>query len=211
MKIKVLIVDDHSLIITGIKKIVNRIKNINVVGTANSGKEALSILENSSIDIIITDVEMNEIDGIELTKITKRKYPHIKIIAITLHSEPWIITKLINADIDAIIIKSKTDCQEIQQAFNSIQANKKYYSEEVKENFFGHTDNTNSTPNITFREKEILILICKEYTTQKIAEHLHIVESTVETHRRNLFSKLKVKSQSGLVREAIRFGFYKFE
>ena len=89
--------------------------------------------------------------------------------------------------------------------------NEKYYSSEIKESLFQTKTNNNSIPHITSREKEILILICKEYTTQRIAKKLNIAESTVESHRKNVSIKLKVKSQSGLVREAIRNGIYFFD
>lgn len=211
-KTKILIVDDHSLILEGIKNIIKRIDFVEVIGTANGRDEALKIMEANKVDVLMTDVEMKEVEeGIELTKIVKKIYPKTKVMALTQHSEPWIISKLMKFDIDAIVLKSSTDSQEIQQALINLKANKKYYSSEVQKSFFQTKPNDNDIPYLTTREKQILILICKEYTTQKIAKEFHIVSSTVETHRRNLIAKLKVRSQSGLVREAIRYGFYRFE
>lgn len=211
LKAKIIIVDDHSITLTGIKNIVEGIDFVEVIGTASSGKEALEILTENKIDIIITDVEMNNINGIELTGIVKEKYPKIKIIAVTQHSEKWIISKLLNNKVDSIILKSKTDKEEILLAINKINSGEKYYSSEVKDNYFQEKTPDNNIPYLTKREKEILILICQEYTIKEIGVSLNIAPSTVESHRKNLSLKLKVKSQSGLVREAIRNGFYTFE
>jgi two-component system nitrate/nitrite response regulator NarL len=210
-KTKVIIVDDHSITLSGIKNIVEGIDFVEVVGTANSGKEALEILTNNNIDIIITDVEMNDINGIELTGIVKEKSPDIKIIAVTQHSEKWIISKLLNNNVDSIILKSKTDKEEILLAMNKIKSGEKYYSTEVKDSFFNEKNSDNNIPYLTKREKEILTLICQEQTIKEIGLYLNIAASTVESHRKNLSVKLKVKSQSGLVREAIRNGFYTFD
>ena len=210
-KTKLAIVDDHSITLTGIKNIVEKIDFVVVVGTANSGKEALDILNTVNVDMLITDVAMDDIDGIELSKAVKKKFPHIKIIAVTQHRERWIISKLINMDIDAIVLKSKIGSEELLLALQNINSGKKYYSSEISEMFFQSETTDSGTPYLTMREKEILILICKENTTREISSKLRIADSTIETHRKNLFVKLKVKSQSGLVREAIKYGFYGFE
>ena len=211
-KIKLLLVDDHAVTLIGIKNTVEKIDFVKVEGAVNSANEALELLDRKSIDIILTDIEMTEADeGIRLTKVTKRKYPNTKVIAITQHSEPWIISKLLKYNIDGIIAKSKTDYHELNEALLCIQSNKKYYSDDIKESFFQEKVKENKKALLTCREKEILILICQEYTTKSIAIKLSIAPSTIESHRKNMFIKLNVRSQAGLVREAIRHDFYKFE
>ena len=210
-KTKLVIVDDHSLTLAGIKNIVEKIDFVEVVGTANSGKEALDILNTVNVDVLITDVQMADIDGIELSKTAKKKFPNIKIIAVTQHRERWIISKLVNLNIDAVVLKSRIDHDELLLALQNIVAGKKYYSTEIAEMFFQAEISENGTPYLTMREKEILVLICEENTTREISIKLKITSSTVETHRKNLSVKLGVKSQSGLVREAIKYGFYGFE
>ncbi len=210
-KTKLVIVDDHSLTLAGIKNIVEKIDFVEVVGTANSGKEALDILNTVNVDMLITDVQMDDIDGIELSKTVKKKFPNIKIVAVTQHRERWIISKLVNLNIDAVVLKSRIDHDELLLALQNIVAGKKYYSTEIAELFFPAENSENGTPYLTMREKEILVLICKENTIREISTKLKITNSTVETHRKNLSLKLKVKSQSGLVREAIKYGFYGFE
>ncbi len=207
---KLLIVDDHSTILTGIINIVREIGLVDIAGTANSGREALEIIGTGEIDILITDIEMEDVDGIELSKTVNKEYSHIKIIVLTQHSEPWIISKLMDLDIAAIVLKSKTDKQELLHALKNVINGQKYYSPEIKEAFFNTDIEKPEKPPLTKREKEILELICKESTIKEIATELKVSASTVETHRKNLFIKLKVKSQSGLVREAIRWGFYGF-
>nr|NQU92305.1 response regulator transcription factor [Bacteroidota bacterium] len=210
-KTKLLIVDDHSVTLAGIKSIVEKIDFVEIVGAAGSGREALKILEKTQVDVLITDVEMDDIGGVELSGIVKSKYPQIKIIAITLHSESWIISKLLKLDIEAIVLKSNTDNVELLKVLQNIQSGIKYYSPEIMDVFFKVKNSSHNMPHLTHREREILIMICNECTSNEISKSLSIANSTVETHRRNLFVKLKVKSQSGLVREAIRHGFYTFE
>jgi DNA-binding NarL/FixJ family response regulator len=210
-KLKIIVVDDHSVTVEGMVAIVEKIDFVDVVGTANSGKEALDIINSQKIDVLITDVQMDDINGVELSKIVKKNFPGIKIIAITQHRERWIISKLINLKIDAIVLKSKIDHNELILAIRNIVGGKKYYSPEIAELFFNKESVENEVPYLTMREKEILTLICHESTTKEISSKLSITNSTVETHRKNLFVKLKVKSQSGLVREAIKLGFYDFE
>ena len=208
---KLVIVEDHSITLAGIKNIVDEMDIVEVVGSVISGKDALGILNSTNVDLLITDVSMDDIDGVELTKIVKNEYPDIKILALTQHRERWIIAKLINFDIDAIVLKSKIGDKELLLALQSVLSNKKYYSSEINELFSQSEIADNGTPYLTMREKEILTLICHESTTREISSKLSIASSTVETHRKNLFVKLKVKSQSGLVREAIKYGFYGFE
>lgn len=210
-KSKIIIVDDHSTTLDGIKKIVEKVDFVEITGTASSGKEALEIIENEQPDILITDIEMSDTDGIELSEIVKKKYPNTKIIIVTLHSERWIISKLLKQDIESIILKSKTDGKEISEAIKKVNAGERYYSDEIKDLFFQLKSSDENTPGLTLREREIIVLICQELTIKEIADKLCIATRTVETHRSNLFTKLKVKSQSGIVREAIKFGFYTFE
>lgn len=210
-KTKIIIVDDHSITLAGIKSIIDNINSVEVAGIATSGKEALVLLCNTIPDILITDIEMADVNGIELSKIVKKKFPLIKIIALTQHRERWIISKLVNMGVDAVVLKSKVDHDELQLALKSIDAGKKYYSSELAELFMQKEKIENGVPFLTMREKEILTLICQENKTKEISATLAITDSTVETHRKNLFVKLKVKSQSGLVREAIKYGYYEFE
>jgi len=210
-KAKLLIVDDHSVTLAGIKSILEKIAFVEIAGTASSGREALKILEKTRVDVLITDVEMDDIGGIELSGIVKNRYPEIKIVAVTLHSEPWIIAKLLKLNIEAIVLKSKTDNAELLKVLRNIQSGNKYYSPEIMDVFFQVKNSSHNLPHLTHREREILLMICDECTSNEISKKLSIATSTVETHRKNLFVKLKVKSQSGLVREAIRHGIYTFD
>ena len=210
-KKKLLIVDDHGITLSGLKNISDEIDFIEVAAAANSGEEALTVIGTTKIDILITDVEMDNISGIELSKIVKSKYPKIKIIILTQHRERWILLKLVNLNVDAIVLKSNIDYNELNAALQDVCNDKKYYSSEITELFFQTETNTIGTPYLTTREKEILVLICQNHISKEISSKLNISISTVETHRKNLFVKLDVKSRSGLVREAIKYGFYNFE
>jgi DNA-binding NarL/FixJ family response regulator len=210
-KTNVIIIDDHSTTLTGIKNIVEEIQFVEVIGTGCNGKEALELLEKHKINLLITDVEMENIDGIELSKIVKNKYPGIKIIIVTMHSARWKIAKLMEQDIDAIVLKSKIDYEEIRIAIQKVRSGERFYSPEIKDLFFEEKPSVQNVPNLTTREKEILICTCQGLTIKEIAGKLYIADCTVQTHRKNLLIKLKVKNQLGLVREAIRYGFYNFE
>jgi len=208
-KIKIIIADDHTMFLEGIVSLLENEESIHIIGKAANGKSALEIIENTLPDIILLDISMPEMDGIEVSKIIKQKHPSVKILIVSTHSNIQMIAKLIRIGVDGYLLKN-AEKQELLHAINTIQNGKTYFCKEVEEK---NEDNNSKIKSETLqitelsnREKEILILIAQEFTGSEIAEKTFISLNTVNTHRRNLISKLNVKNTAGLVKYAIEYG-----
>jgi DNA-binding NarL/FixJ family response regulator len=206
-RIKLFIVDDHKMFLEGVSSILKTIENITVLATAKNGEEALKILPNFIPDVLITDIDMPIIDGIELTKQVKSEYPDIKIIAVSSHYKSTIIVNAIQAGINGYIFKN-TGRVELHKAIESVFKGNNYFNEEVKEiisdSIFNLKETKASTVNLSEREKEVLIHISNEKNSQEIAVLLSLSIYTVETHRKNLMRKIGTKNMIGLVKYAIQ-------
>jgi len=210
-KINILIADDHPLILDGLKNIITELDYVNDIYTATNGKMALDIINIQNISILITDISMPEISGVELAKIVKNKFKKIKIIIISQFEDIQIIKPLIKIDVDGIIVKSQ-DKESIKQAITKVFEGEKYYSPTINNLIIKvlqntHEDNIGIVIKLSKRENEILQLISDEKTNKEIAEILFISVPTVETYRRILFSKFEVKNSVGLIKKAINIGF----
>jgi DNA-binding NarL/FixJ family response regulator len=208
-KIKIIIADDHTMFLQGIVSLLENEENITILGKAENGKAVFKIMENSIPDIILLDISMPEMDGIEVTKIIKQKYPAIKILIVSTHSNTQMIAKLIRMGADGYLLKN-AEKQELLHAIQTIQNGETYFCKEVEEkkedNNAKIKSETLQITELSSREKEILVLISQEFTGNEIAEKTNISLNTVNTHRRNLLSKLNVKNTAGLVKYAIEYG-----
>lgn len=210
-KIKVLIVDDHQLMIEGLKSLLEDEEVVESVAGANSLEETLIFLENNPIDVIFMDVNMPQISGIEATQKVKEKYPEVKIIALTMHDDISIITKMIKAGASGYVLK-RTHMNEVIEALKIVHKNGKYLSMNtqniIMDNLMSPEDlmeqKEEKKPVLSSRELEVLKLIAKEYSNEQIGEKLFISERTVEAHRRNIFMKTQTKSLVGLMKYAIK-------
>jgi two-component system response regulator NreC len=204
---KIILADDHQIILDGIAGILKSQPGYNVLGTANSGIKVLELLKLFTPDLIISDVEMPGLNGIELLKIIKSEYPGIKIIMLTMYKEANLAKELLNLDTDGYILKT-TDQAELLLAVNTVLNGKKYISPELSYNLL----NTEIFPNpnqqllnqLTERELEILILVSQGYSNKEIAETLFISPKTVDNHRTNMMAKLNIHNIAGLTRFAIQ-------
>ncbi|UOX34870.1 response regulator transcription factor [Flavobacterium sediminilitoris] len=206
---KIIIADDHTMFLEGIMSLLNNVSEIEIVGKAVNGKEVLLLLEKTKTDIIVLDISMPEMDGIEVTKIIKKKYSNLKILILSTHSNSQMIAKLIRIGIDGYLLKN-AEKDELLYAIQKINLGETYFSKEVaiihNEYETNFKQNLATTTELSNREKEILILIAKQYTAAEIAEKTFISLNTVNTHKRNLLSKLNVKNTAGLVKYAIELG-----
>ncbi|MCD4698644.1 MAG: response regulator transcription factor [Bacteroidales bacterium] len=204
--IRVLIADDHQLLIDGIKATLEDVEEINVVKGVHNGNDVLKFLERRSVDVILMDINMPEMDGLECTKIIAKEYPKIKIVAISQFNERRFIKQMINYGASGYLLKDSSK-KEIVDAIKSVVEGKQYLSDRISEKLLGRVDykvKKNSLFfKITGREQEILTLICKEYSSQEISEKLLISFHTVESHRSNLITKSGAKNSIGLVKWAI--------
>lgn len=210
-KIKVLIVDDHQLMIEGLKSLLEDEQEIGCVNGANSFTQTLEFLEKNAVDVILMDVNMPNVSGIEATSKIKELYPHIKIIALTMHDDISIITKMIKAGASGYVLK-RTHMDEVIEALKVVYNNGKYLSMStqniIMDNLMSPSElmdaQQDKKPVLSTRELEVLSLIAKEFNNEQIGERLFISERTVEAHRRNIFIKTKTKSIVGLIKYAIR-------
>lgn len=207
--IKLLVVDDHQMFLDGIKSIFENDRNIEVVAQAKNGKEALEIVQHQAIDLILLDVNMPEMDGIEVCKKVKYTNPNIKILALTMHNQASFLTQMVENGASGYVLKN-TGKTELLKAIDALMNGKQFFSKAAAQKLIYKKEKkktkaqTIEIPKISRREKEILTLIVDEFTTQEIANKLFISLSTVETHRSNLLAKLKVRNTAGLVREAVK-------
>jgi DNA-binding NarL/FixJ family response regulator len=209
--IKILLIDDHQVILESLKLLFRSIENVEVVGTLTDSQKVDEFLENHTVDLVISDYHIPNISGVDLTLQIRKKYPHIKVLLLTMAEDAIHIRGAIKAGVNGYIFK-KTGRDELEKAIERIMSGKKYFSEAVIEELAANDGNdlNNAQPetiqHLTEREIEILRLIAMEFSSNEIADKLFISLSTVETHRRNLFQKLDVKSAIGLAKYAIKHG-----
>lgn len=209
--IKIIIADDHQLFIEGVHSLINSMKGIEIIKEVNNGQLLIDILEHTKCDLILMDVNMPMLDGIEATKQIKKTHPEIKILMLTMFSSKDYIEKLLRAGADGYLLKN-TDVVELKEAIETLMKGDSYFSKEVTERIMEglqkkkHEEKTKYLIELTEREIDVLKLIAQEFTTAEIAEKLYISTHTVETHRKNLISKLNVRNIAGLVKYAIQNG-----
>ena len=184
----------------------NEIADIKVVAEASNGQELLDILKDNRADIVLMDIKMPVMDGLEATQKVLKKYPGIKIIALTMHEEIGYFNKMIDAGAMGFLLK-KTNKDELEIAINTVMANDNYFSQEFIANINKHTM-SKKTSNISLseREHEVLELICKGHSNVEIAKLLGISQRTVDAHRSRLFEKTGAKNAPNLVLFAIKNG-----
>ncbi len=211
--IKVLVVDDHQLMIEGLKSLLEYEDDIKFVGGANSMEETLSFLSGNKADIILMDINMPGGSGIEATARIKELYPKVGVIALTMHDDISIITRMIKAGAAGFVLK-RTNMNEVVEAIRIVHNKGKYLSintqQIVMDNLGTAADLTeikeDTRPSLSAREIEVLNLVAREFSNEEIASKLYISERTVEAHRRNIFIKTKTKSIVGLMKYAINKG-----
>ncbi len=196
-KINVMIVDDHPLILMGLKNILKNCKNINISAEASNGRVALSILNNENIDLVISDIKMPEIDGIELTKQIKREYPDIKVILLTLYDNEETLKRAFNSGAESCLLKN-TSKKELINIISKVFNDEYYYCKEVMAVIQRvskiRKPQTAKLDNLSKREMDVFELLIKGFSNNDISETLFISYNTVRTHRKNILNKTKSKS-----------------
>jgi two-component system response regulator NreC len=211
MNIKVLIADDHQIVREGLRSMLEKEVGITVIGEAGEGRTTLRLARDLTPDVIIMDVAMPDLNGIEATRQIVAEFPTIKVIALSMHDDRRFILNMIKAGAKGYLLKDSA-FKDLAKAIRVVFANKTYLSSEiadivVKDYLATSTsDDSSAFYLLSPREREVLQLIAEGKTTNQIAEHLHISMKTVETHRSQLMTKLKVKGVAELTKFAIREG-----
>ena len=195
------IVDDHQLVVDGLRSLLNNEKQYTIVGYSNQPKDVVDMLEHLNVDVLLTDINMPEMTGVELTRNVKKKFPKIKVLALSMFGERQVIKEMIDAGISGYILKN-TGKQELLEALEKLSNGQNFFGEEVTKELMKAFRNEDEGSHLTNREIEIIRLIEREYSNKKIADLLFISERTVETHRKNIFRKTGTQSIVGLLKYA---------
>jgi DNA-binding NarL/FixJ family response regulator len=207
-QVNIVLVDDHKIFRIGLEVILNGIPNFKVIESYGDGKSLIEGLTTDRPDIIFMDIKLPDKDGITLTQFIKKRYPDVKIIALTMFGEIEYFNEMIDAGADGFLLKN-TDLKELEEAVVKVVKGGTYFAKE----FRGHLnyilkDNKSAGQDVQLSEREldVLGLICEGFSNNEIAEKLFISTHTVDGHRRNLISKTGVKNAPNLVMFAIKNG-----
>jgi two-component system response regulator NreC len=204
-KIKVLLVDDHQIIIDGLKSLLKNSDEIVVVAEANNGREALRILDILEIDMVLMDIDMPVLNGIDTLKEIGKRGSDVKVIILSMHNEAGMIKSLIEIGAKGYLLKSCAQ-EELIGAIRKVASSQSYFSTEVTLSLLNPTQSNQPTELLTDRETEIIKLIAEGFSNKEIGSKLFISHRTVDTHRTNLMKKLDVSNIAGLISYAIRNG-----
>ena len=201
--IKLLVADDHKILLEGIVSLLKAEDSFNVAATAGNGNEVIDCISKEDYDVCLLDINMPGMDGMEAARIIKEKKPATKIIMLTTYNDKEIIAELVHIGVSGYLLKNSGK-QELTEAIKKVMSGRYYFSAEVEDIIINGLSGkkTNDTVLLTDREKEIVQLLAREFTNDKIAAQLHISYRTVETHRKNIMQKTKAHNLAGLLRYA---------
>jgi len=201
-KINILIVDDHPMVLEGMKALLSNFDYITVSGTATNAYDAMAMLKAQPVDIVIVDINLPEVSGIELTAKIKKEFPAIKILAMSTFKERSYISQMIKNGASGYLVKSASK-EEIEAAILGANEGKLYLSLDIN-SIELNPEIAPDVPVVSRREKEVLQLIVDGLTNPQIAEKLFISLHTVDSHRKNLLAKFNVNNTASLIRVAIK-------
>jgi len=200
-KTRIVIADDHQLFRNGLKILLAAFPEFEVVGEASNGEEFLSFIKNTAADVVLMDINMPEMDGIEATKRAMRLYNNMNIIALSMYGEEEYYNKMIDAGAKGFLLKN-SDIAEVKEAILTVKKGGSYFSQEllrcVSHKIKSH-EHENRQVILSRREKEILLKICEGHSNQEIAQSLFISKRTVDKHRANLLGKTNSKNTASLI------------
>lgn len=206
MPVKVFIIDDHPMVVAGLNSLLGGLENIEVVGAVSNAFEAVPFLKKNKVEVVLLDINLPDISGIDLCKKIHTEFPLIKILGISTFSERSYISRMIENGASGYLIKSAS-AEEIAEAIDTVLKDKMYLSVSME-----HIARplsiipSDNLPALTKREKEILQLISEGMTNNQIAEKLFISPLTVDSHRKNLLTKLNVNNTASLIKLAVQNG-----
>lgn len=200
MKTKLFIVDDHYIVVEGIRALLDQQSDIEWLGHAMNAESCLAFLENNEPDVILMDINLPGMNGIELCGEVKKKYPGILVIGLSTFNQQSFVRKMVDSGASGYVLKNATR-EELVTAIGTVLDGGKYYSDDVSK-FVDQLPDSGIV--ITRREKEVLILISEGLTNAEIADKLFISVTTVDSHRKNLLTKFNTPNVAALITQAIR-------
>lgn len=203
-----MIIDDHQLMLDGLQLMLRDVPNFQVVGQAINGKIGLAKLDEQSIDVVLLDINMPVMDGIDCCEKIRKNHPQVHVIGLSMVEELTVMKKLYSMGAKGYLLKNSPK-EHVINAIEAVMAGGIYMNQAHLSSLITTNSSAKQTvhiPKLSRREQEILNLIADEKTTKEIADELHIAFGTVETHRRNMLNKFKVKNTAGLIRAAMQWG-----
>jgi DNA-binding NarL/FixJ family response regulator len=209
-KIRIVLVDDHQMFRDGVKSVLSDEENMEVVGEVGNGNDLFELLKSNTPDLIITDISMPEISGIEVTKYVSENYPDIKILILSMHTNEEFITKALSSGANGYLPKD-TSMNELLDAINTIYKGDNYFNRNISDTILKsiidkskNNQNNSKNEKLTKREKEVVQLVVDGLTNKEIADKLFISIRTVDSHKNNVMQKLKLKSSVELVKYILK-------
>jgi len=212
----ILLVDDHPLMRVGVKSILDQRDDIHIVGEAGDGRTALKITEEEKPDIVIMDISMPNLNGIEATRQICKQHPDTRIIVLTVHSSKQFVQKMLKAGAYGYLLKDAL-YTELEQAIDAVTKDEVFLSSKVARtvvNDYISDKSPESNPefkNLTTREREVLQGLAEGKSAKEIASELYVSPKTIETHRKNIMDKLNIRNLADLIKYAIREGIIDVE
>jgi DNA-binding NarL/FixJ family response regulator len=212
--IKILIADDHEIYRKGFRALLKNEREVTIVGEAENGRELVDLAASLQPDIVITDIKMPVMDGIQATKTIREKYPDIRVMAISMFNDDNLVIDMLEAGARGYLLKN-TKKAEVVQAVKDVFEGKTYYCHDTSERLIRMIAENkyipyryHSQPNFSRKEIEVMILICKQYTNKEIASALNLSSRTIEGYREKIQEKTESRNSIGIVIYAIRHNYF---
>lgn len=212
---RILIVDDHNLVRAGIRRMLDGLlSDMEIVGESGDGREALRMIVDNRVEMLITDLSMPDIEGVNLIRQAKKRAPDLKCIALSMHTTQEHVVAALRAGADGYVHKNAS-ASELQDAVRSVAAGATYLHPSIAGSVVDLLRESDGSGDpldqLTDRQREVLKLIAEGRTTREIADRLNVSAKTVETHRSQLMDRLNIRNVPGLVKLAIRMGLVDIE
>jgi DNA-binding NarL/FixJ family response regulator len=200
--IRIYLVDDHAVVIEGIYSMLQNEQDIEMAGYATNAENCLNFFTYYTADVILMDISLPDMNGIELCELVRKKWPGVKVLALSTFHQGTYVRKMMEAGASGYLLKNSGK-HEFTEAIRAVSQGKNYYSSEARKALRTDSQLQQAIPPLTKREREILVLIADGLTNGQMAERLFISVDTVDSHRKNLYTKLNVKNTAMLIRLAM--------
>lgn len=212
-KVRILLADDHELIRTGIRNLIGGVRDFQIVGESADGEETVAKVRELKPDVVIIDISMPKVSGIEATKRIRAEVPSAKVLVLTMHENAEYVYQILKSGASGYILKNAGK-EEITEAIHAVMRGDRFFSPRISELMISEyvrqaekRDDQSQGATLTHREQEVLRLIARGLNNQQIADKLFISPRTVDTHRTNIMQKLNIHDAVNLVRYALEHGY----